>query len=493
MTAPIMSRRVDPCGQGYVTDVPYVHSFIASVAPAVLDHVALLQGFAPPSREDFTYCDLGCGQGLSAAILAATHPRGVFHGVDFMAAHIEHARRFCDEAAISNATFHHADFRAAAESGLPQFDYIVCHGVYAWVDAGVQRDLVHFIDTHLKLGGLAYISYNAMPGWATELPFQYLLRALAQTLTGDSKARITAAIEMIGSMPTDKMPGINHSFMAKQLDAATTKLPPLYLAHEFMNGHWRPLFVTEVREVMSTIGLSPVGFASLMSNFDSFVLGGEARQALASITDHNIRELVRDYYIDQRFRRDIYIRGGRRINTDEQRRRLLASCFSLLQPAEKVVFAQRTPAGTLRFENQTARAIVAILADGPRRLSDIALAPGLDEQDVLANALTLCAAGVLAPVENASASVAKLNRAISARVDGPERIDVLALPCGTALPIASSLRNALSAAENAKSDATDNPDLQGRNHQSEADLVAWRAFFEAQGVQLGPREINPAG
>ncbi len=104
--------------RGYVTDVPYIRTFIASLTPALLDHVALLASFGPPSREThFTYCDLGCGQGVTAALLAATHPRGVFHGVDIMPGHIEHARGLCQQAGISNATFHQADFASAATMG----------------------------------------------------------------------------------------------------------------------------------------------------------------------------------------------------------------------------------------------------------------------------------------------------------------------------------------------------------------------------------------
>ena len=55
------------------------------LAPAWLDHVALVGGIEPPARRaGFAWCDLGCGQGITALILAATHPGGVFHGIDAM-------------------------------------------------------------------------------------------------------------------------------------------------------------------------------------------------------------------------------------------------------------------------------------------------------------------------------------------------------------------------------------------------------------------------
>src|ERR1700747_3473347 len=115
---------------GYAADIPYLRDFKPMVAPAWLDHVALVAGIEPPiRRNDFAWCDLGCGQGVTAAILAATHPAGVFHGIDVMAVHIDHARRLAAEAAISNVSFHISRFAAALDLELPRFDYIVVHGV----------------------------------------------------------------------------------------------------------------------------------------------------------------------------------------------------------------------------------------------------------------------------------------------------------------------------------------------------------------------------
>ena len=156
---------------GYVTDVPYVWTFIPDLAPAWLDHVALVSGFAPPSRDqNFAWCDLGCGQGLTAAILAATHPAGRFCGIDFMATHIENARRLAAESGIENVEFHAADFAAAIETDFGGFDYIVAHGIYSWVDEQTRSALRRFIDRHLRPGGLAYVSYYALPGRAADLP-----------------------------------------------------------------------------------------------------------------------------------------------------------------------------------------------------------------------------------------------------------------------------------------------------------------------------------
>src|SRR3984893_4970007 len=69
--------------------------------------------------------DSGGGQGVPAEILAATNRCGVFHGIDAMPMHIDHARRLAAAAAIPNLLLHAVDFAAASGLELPQFDYIV--------------------------------------------------------------------------------------------------------------------------------------------------------------------------------------------------------------------------------------------------------------------------------------------------------------------------------------------------------------------------------
>ena len=452
--------------RGYVTDVPYVRSFIRELAPAWLDHVALIQGWAPPARKHgFAWCDLGCGQGVSAVLLAATHPRGRFFGIDAMPAHIAHARRLAAEGSVANASFHAADFAAAAELDLPGFDYIVAHGVYSWVDPAARDALRRFIDRRLKPGGLVYVSYNAVPGRAADLPFQRLVQALGESLPGDSVARVVAATEIVDGLSALKAPALVASPMAKMAKKRTERHAPAYLAHELLGASWEPLCVTEVRAAMAAIGLSPVGSATLIENYDSFVLGKAARKALAAVADPDARELARDFLIDQFFRRDVFARKGKRLGDNARRRRLLASAFSLTRPAAMIAYKLRTPAGRLSFDNAATRHIVAALAAGPRRLADIA-ARGIRERDLLAGALALSAAGVLSPVEGGRADCAKLNRIIYRRLGGPEEIRHLVLPCGTAIAVDRALLTQLGSRKASK----------GRK------FASWRDFLAAHGV-----------
>jgi SAM-dependent methyltransferase len=429
---------------GYPTDVAYVRTFFRSLAPAWLDHVAIVSGYNPPERgAGFTFCELGCGQGVTTAILAATHPDGRFYGIDIMPSHIDHARRFAKEGTIVNINFHTADFATAAGMDLPSFDYIVAHGVYSWVSRESQAALRGFIDRHLKPGGLVYISYNAIPGRATDLPIQRLMRALGRTFPGDSMSQFTAAVSIVHRLASLKPPAFAASSFLHRMRKNKKRFAEPYLVHELMSENWEALCVTRVRAEMATIGLAPVGSATLVENFDSLVLGRDARKALAAISDKDVRELARDFLISQSFRCDVFVRAGRRLKEDERYQRLRATTFALARPRRAIKYSMATPAGRLRFGNAAARSIVSVLSAGPASLAEITVKSTLAGQDLLANVLVLCAAGAVWPVGPRRVCVSAVNEAILRRFGGPEELRYFALPCGTALAIDDALLRAL--------------------------------------------------
>lgn len=424
---------------GYVTDVPYTRGFKPMLAPAWLDLVAVISGIMPPARErGFTYCDLGCGQGVTAAVLAGTHPAGEFHGIDAMAAHIAHAERLAGEADIRNAQFYAVDFDAAGRIALPRFDYIVAHGVYTWVDVPTRAALRRFIDARLKSGGLVYLSYNALPGWTGDLPFQHLVRELAAEHKGDSAARFTAAAGTIRQLADAGATRLADSYVVNELRDRPDDYRPGYVVHEFMHGGWRPAYVTEVRRDLAEIGLAPAGSATLIENFDGWTLGRHGRVLIGGIADQHRRELARDFLIDQRFRCDVFSRDARRIDPEEQRRRIMDMGTLLAQPAAAIGYEAPAPSGRLAYDNKAARAVVAGLAAGAKSLAEIA-PNGVAQQDLIANALALAAGGDIRPVEKTRVPVGALNRALRRQLGGPEDIPVLALPCGTALDLDAEL------------------------------------------------------
>ena len=133
-------------------------------------------------------------------------------------------------------------------------------------------------------------------------------------------------------------------------------------------------------------------------------------------------------------------------------------------PAARLVRAQFLSLREKEFV-EAARAIVGALADGPRSLAEVApvRAPS---QDLATDVLLLCAVGDAMPVEPGRSPVETLNRTIFRRLEGPEEIHWLALPCGTALDVDVGLMRQLRDGEKIDEDR----------------FPGWRGFLAAHGL-----------
>jgi hypothetical protein len=76
---------------------------------------------------------------------------------------------------------------------LPPFDFIVAHGVYSWVAAHERQTIRDLVRDHVVPGGLLYVSYNSLPGWAGEMPLRKLLVELAAGAGEDTTKRAARA------------------------------------------------------------------------------------------------------------------------------------------------------------------------------------------------------------------------------------------------------------------------------------------------------------
>jgi Methyltransferase domain/Predicted methyltransferase regulatory domain len=265
--------------------------FVPWMAPAVLDLVALLSNIEPPDRRDgFSWCELGCGYADTGLVLAATHPTSEFHGIDFIAENIRDTLQLSARAGVNNLFLHALDFADAIDLKLPRFDYIVAHGVYSWIGDASRKDFCRFIDRYLAPGGLVAVSYNAMPGWAANQVFQYLVCRLAASAEGDSLSRYRAAEATILRLTEAGAIALKNSpLVTAELGELHRLMPAAYFPLEYLQPGWRAFYVTEIRSQMAEIGLEPVGSARLVENFDTFVLQEVWQDALAEISEPNFR------------------------------------------------------------------------------------------------------------------------------------------------------------------------------------------------------------
>lgn len=362
--------------EGYVGDIAYAHSFYAEMAPAHLTLALLLAGVRPPDLSDgFTYAELGCGQGLTTNLLAGVHAQARFEAVDFLPAHIADARALGLQAGNANAAFCEDSFAAYAKRDGPDFDMVALHGVWTWVSAENRRILADLLRRRLKPGGVVYVSYNCLPGWAAHTPIRKLLLEHSAAGSGPLPGRIEKALGFAARMARlgdgyfDRVPSaLGH---LSGLDGKSDS----YIAHEYLNRDWTPFYHADVARELAAAKLDFAASATLADHVDDAALSPQGLAMLNEAADPALRETLRDYLTYTRFRRDVYVKGAVRLPASEREQRLRALRFGLAVPRGEVPATVSAPTGEIALP--AAAALADALAGGPRTLNALLREPAL--------------------------------------------------------------------------------------------------------------------
>ena len=188
---------------GYVAELEYAQGVYREMAPAMLRlNLLLKQADASSlSNSPLRYAELGCGHGLTATMIAASHPGAEVHATDFNPAHVAGARKLAAQANLKNIQLYEHSFAAFLATDLAPFDVVALHGVYSWISAENRALIRDFLYARLKPGGVCYISYNVLPGWAPAMPMRKLMIELGEgSKAQQMAARIDGALDFLGQM-----------------------------------------------------------------------------------------------------------------------------------------------------------------------------------------------------------------------------------------------------------------------------------------------------
>lgn len=389
---------------GYVSDVNYTLGFYRELAPSFLNYVCItngVEGLRVGSK--LRYCELGCGRGYGTNLLAAANPDVEFIGIDFNPMHVNEARTLAERSGISNVKFLELSFGEAARSTDPLlavFDIVALHGVFNWVTPSVRGEIIDFLRAKLVSGGLAYVSYNALPGWAAIVPVQRIFKEFADRATGDSLDRIEKGRAVLKEL-ADKSSGyIAHNPKVKELIQAFDQQDPHYLAHEFLNEGWQPLYVTDVLDSLSEAKLAFVGSAGVAENRLILCVPKDLMALVQSAPDTALRELLKDYAVSKLFRRDVYAKGRLRLTGQELRRRYQGILLALAVVPKQLSEKWTVPCGEIVLKIPFVEAVVSQLRQGPATVADIltlGTKEGFGAEDLLTVIEVLIHNGLLTP------------------------------------------------------------------------------------------------
>jgi len=303
---------------GYVADIGYTYGYYTELNPQRIKLAFLNNGLVFP--EVGTACELGFGQGLSANIHAAASVTQ-WHGTDFNPSQAGFAQELA-AASGSGAKLHDEAFAEfCARPDLPDFDYIGLHGIWSWISDENRQVIVDFIRRKLKVGGVLYISYNTLPGWAAFAPMRHLMTEHAEVLGAEGRgivSRIDGALEF-----ADKLLATNPAF-SRANPLVSDRLKKMkdhnrhYLAHEYFNRDWHPMHFATMAKWLEGAKVQFACSANYLDAVDAINLTAEQQAFLKDIPDPMFRETTRDFMVNQQFRKDYWVKGVRRMTALER-------------------------------------------------------------------------------------------------------------------------------------------------------------------------------
>lgn len=305
--------------EGYISDIDYTHGYFAEINPQQIIMPFLMAGIAPPKINNA--CELGFGQGVSLNIHAAASDIK-WYGTDFNPNQTLFARTLAnksgkfDDMVIADQSFKEFCHR----DDLPQFDYIGLHGIWSWISEENQQIITDFIHRKLNVGGVLYISYNTLPGWSGISPLRHLLVELNQTTsqTNTKENNILQSLEQ-----TKNTLNLSH-ILTNQIPDLITRTEDLasknatYLVHEYLNDNWQPLYFSQVKNILEKAKLTFACSTSYLDDYENCLFDKEQQEYLDTIHDPSLKQTIKDYFLNKQFRRDYWVKGARKLTTDEK-------------------------------------------------------------------------------------------------------------------------------------------------------------------------------
>ena len=207
---------------------------------------------------------------------------------------------------LTNVTLVHADLLDASDLGT--FDYVVAHGLYSWVPPAVQERVLAIASEVLAPNGVAYVSYNALPGCHVRNAMRQMMRWHVRDIE-DPAERIAQARGLVRFLGEAAPPRPLFSAILKDTLDHQEKQPDAVLFHDDLAEINEPLLFVDFIE---RAGRHRLKFLSEADYCDMAVWNADspAGRFLIEVGAENVvlQQQYRDFLIFRRFRQTLLCR-----------------------------------------------------------------------------------------------------------------------------------------------------------------------------------------
>jgi SAM-dependent methyltransferase len=288
-------------------EVPYDAYAFHETHPDRLATLAILHGLTPPDVAIARVLELGCGRGGNLIPLALAWPDARFVGIDLSPRQVADGRSIVDELGLTNIELRAQDL-ATIRPGSGVYDYIICHGVYSWVPEAVRERCLGICSQNLASDGVAFVSYNTLPGWHALGTIRDMMLFHIQPLA-DAEPRVRAreARKVLEAVIADLPdPGLPYSRSLRREVEQIRRKSDSYLLHEYLEAENHPVYFREFVSSAARHGLKYLAdarFRSVLPNQPA-----PLRQAVERLADDPLRrEQYLDFFLNRTFRRSVLV------------------------------------------------------------------------------------------------------------------------------------------------------------------------------------------
>ncbi len=357
---------------GYVADIGYTYGYYTELNPLRIKMAFLNAGLVFP--EVGHACELGFGQGMSINLHAAASTVE-WHGTDFNPSQAGFAQELAAASGAKVQLHDQAFAEFCAREDLPDFDSIGLHGIWTWVSDENRAIIVDFVRRKLKVGGVLYVSYNTQPGWAPMVPVRDLLTEYNDVMGAPGRgiaARIGDSLDFVSKL-FDTQPAFSR--INPQVVERLNKMKSQnrnYVAHEYFNRDWLPMSFADMGRWLEPAKLNFACSTHYLDHIDNINFNETQRALLNEISDPMFKQTVRDFMINQQFRRDYWVRGGRKLAPLEQAELLREQRVLLTIPRADVSLKVSGSLGEAALQETVYLPILDALADHkPRTIAKL--------------------------------------------------------------------------------------------------------------------------
>jgi methyltransferase-like protein/cyclopropane fatty-acyl-phospholipid synthase-like methyltransferase len=293
-------------------EVQYESYPYSQTQPEQLYTIAKLFDLSAPNFAKARVLELGCASGGNIIPIASRFPKSQCVGVDLSIKQIHAGQAIVDDLALQNIQLIHASITEINEA-YGQFDYIICHGIFSWVAQDIRDKIFEICQSRLSPQGIAYISYNTLPGWNMIRSIREMMRfhvqgmSCAQTKASQARALLKFLGEGLANEDSAYAKCLQYEIKLLDLQADS------YLLHDHLEEINEPTYFYQFVEQARKFNLNYLADQPLSLMYPGN-LPQKFAEEISKITDIVRLNQYMDFVRNQRFRSTLLCHANLEIN-----------------------------------------------------------------------------------------------------------------------------------------------------------------------------------